>query len=212
MKTSARLPGWKQDEFWQSGWHRLELPAVFSHILSIPFNCSDTALRVAEAMIGAKVIIFVFHHVCFVSRIWHQNTSPGSLAISPLRNRAEISHMSPRRILSQQPGQPGQPGSCEEACFSKVLASFQAWNQYSSHNLKNLADKPVHFFFVNWQLSCYLQNYWNFSLECEHQQLSGPVNYWDFREMGPTPHWPHYICSSLVDMKKMVSVKSSMLC
>ena len=30
----------------------------------IPFNCSDTALRVAEAMIGAKVIILVFHHVC----------------------------------------------------------------------------------------------------------------------------------------------------
>ena len=30
----------------------------------IPFNCSDTALGVAEATIGAKVIIFVFHHVC----------------------------------------------------------------------------------------------------------------------------------------------------
>ena len=30
----------------------------------IPFNYSDTALRVAEAMIGAKVIILVFHHVC----------------------------------------------------------------------------------------------------------------------------------------------------
>ena len=29
------------------------------HIISIPFNCSDTALRVAEAMIGAKVKIFV---------------------------------------------------------------------------------------------------------------------------------------------------------
>ena len=146
MKTSARLPGWKQDEFWQSGWHRLELPAVFSHILSIPFNCSDTALRVAEAMIGAKVIIFVFHHVCFVSRIWHHNTCPGSLAISPLRNRTEISRMNPRRNLSQQPGQPGQPGSCEEACFSKVPATFQAWNQYLSHNLNNLANKPVHFF------------------------------------------------------------------
>ena len=29
------------------------------HIISIPFNCSDTALRVAEAMIVAKVKIFV---------------------------------------------------------------------------------------------------------------------------------------------------------
>ena len=26
------------------------------HIISIPFNCSDTALRVAKAMIGAKVL------------------------------------------------------------------------------------------------------------------------------------------------------------
>ena len=33
------------------------------HITSIPFNCSDTALRVAEAMIGTKVKIFVFLHV-----------------------------------------------------------------------------------------------------------------------------------------------------
>ena len=29
------------------------------HIISIPFNRSDTALRVAEAIIGAKVQIFV---------------------------------------------------------------------------------------------------------------------------------------------------------
>ena len=36
------------------------------HIISIPFNYSDTALRVTEAMIGPKVKIFVFCHVCFV--------------------------------------------------------------------------------------------------------------------------------------------------
>ena len=30
------------------------------HIISIPFNCSDTALRVAEAMIGAKVKLLCF--------------------------------------------------------------------------------------------------------------------------------------------------------
>ena len=28
----------------------------------IPFNCSDTALRLAESMIGAKVIILVFRY------------------------------------------------------------------------------------------------------------------------------------------------------
>ena len=65
------------------------------------FNCSDTALRVAEAMTGAKVITFVFRHVCFVFRIWRQNSSPGSLADSHLGNRAEISHMNPRRNLSR---------------------------------------------------------------------------------------------------------------
>ena len=71
------------------------------HIISIPFNCTDTALRVPEAMIGAKFKIFVFHHVCFVSRqIWCQNSSPVSLAFSHLRNRAEISQMKPRRISS----------------------------------------------------------------------------------------------------------------
>ena len=36
----------------------------FTH-QSIPFNCSETALRVTEAMIGSKVDLFVFRHVCF---------------------------------------------------------------------------------------------------------------------------------------------------
>ena len=45
------------------------------HIISISFNCSDTALRVNEAMISLKVKIFVFHHVCSISRIWLQNLS-----------------------------------------------------------------------------------------------------------------------------------------
>ena len=67
------------------------------HIISIPFNCSDTGLRVTDAKIGPKVKIFVFRHVCFVSRIWCQNLSPGSLTFSHLRNRAEISHMNPRQ-------------------------------------------------------------------------------------------------------------------
>ena len=54
-------------------------------------------LRVAVALIGTKVIIFVFRHVFFVSRIWNQNSSPRSLAFSLLGNRAEICHMNPRR-------------------------------------------------------------------------------------------------------------------
>ena len=71
------------------------------HIISISFNSSDPALTVAEAMNGAKVKIFVFRHVCFVSRIWRQNSSQGSLAFSHLGNRAEVSQMNPRRNSSQ---------------------------------------------------------------------------------------------------------------
>ena len=66
------------------------------HIISIPFNCSDTALRVTDAKIGPKVKIFVFRYGCFVSRIWRQNSSPGSLAVSHLGNRAGISHLKPK--------------------------------------------------------------------------------------------------------------------
>ena len=52
-------------------------------------------------MIGVKFKIFVFHHACFVSRqTWCQNSYPGSLAFSHLRNWAEISQINPRRISS----------------------------------------------------------------------------------------------------------------
>ena len=33
------------------------------HIISVPFNCSDTALRVTDAKIGLKVKMFVFRYV-----------------------------------------------------------------------------------------------------------------------------------------------------
>ena len=58
MNTSARLPRWKRDAFRRSRWHHLAY-CIF-HIISIPLNCSDTALRVAT--IGAKVIILVFRY------------------------------------------------------------------------------------------------------------------------------------------------------
>ena len=71
---------------------------------SIPFNCSETALRVTEAMIGSKVDLFVFRHVCFVSRIWRQNSSTGSLTFSHLGNRTETSHMNSRQNSSRSTG------------------------------------------------------------------------------------------------------------
>ena len=80
------------------------------HIISIPFNCSDTALGVTDAKIGPKVKIFVFRHVCFVSRIWRQNSFPGSLTFSHLGNWAEISHMN-----SEKNGQGGHVQVAEQA-------------------------------------------------------------------------------------------------
>jgi len=68
------------------------------HIISTLLNGSDTAIRVAKAMVGAKASYnFVFRHVCFVYRISYHNSSPGSLALSHLGNRAEISQTTPRR-------------------------------------------------------------------------------------------------------------------
>ena len=71
------------------------------HIISIPFNGSDTALRVTDAKISPKVKIFLFRYVCFVSQIWRQNSYPGSFTFSRLGNRAEISHMNPRQNSSR---------------------------------------------------------------------------------------------------------------
>ena len=85
-----------------------------------PFNCSDTALRVTEAIIGPKVKIFVFRHVCFVSRIWRQNWSPGSLTFFHLGNRAEIAHMNPRINFS-----PVNQAHLKEALKQAKLLSTQ---------------------------------------------------------------------------------------
>ena len=94
-------------------------------------------IRVAEAMTGAKVINFVFRHVCFVSRIWRQNSSPGSLAFSCFGNRAEISHMNPRRNSSRQPSEPARStaGSCEETLKWLILPAGNAGKiAYSTQN------------------------------------------------------------------------------
>ena len=74
------------------------------HIISIPLICSDTALRDTDAQIGRKVKIFVSRYVCFVSRIWRQNSSPGSLTFSHLGNRAEIFSYEPKAKFIQVTG------------------------------------------------------------------------------------------------------------
>ena len=75
------------------------------HIISIPFDYSDTALRVAEAMIGAIGKIFVFRHVCLVSRIWRQNSIVGMIfGLFSLGSQAEISHINPRRNSARSTG------------------------------------------------------------------------------------------------------------
>ena len=87
--SSALLPGWKQDEFWPR-WRRLVFACCIFRIISIAINCSDSALRVAKAMIGTKVIIFVFRMSAFLSLC--AGTRPQDHWPSVhLGNRAEIS-------------------------------------------------------------------------------------------------------------------------
>ena len=98
------------------------------HIISIPFNCSDTALRVTKAMIGAKVIIFVFRHVCLFCQISRQNSSTGLLC--------RPCHMNLRRNCSRKPGQPDQSGSCEEVLNQLLLLPFSLPSPSPSSLLK----------------------------------------------------------------------------
>ena len=68
-------------------------------IINIPFNCGDTALRVAEAMVGTKVKFLVSPCLLCFSNLAPEFV-PESLAFSRLGNQAEISHMNPRRNSS----------------------------------------------------------------------------------------------------------------
>ena len=114
--TFARVPGWKRDDLCRPGWHRLALPAVFFASEASHLTALITALRVTKAMIGAKVIIFVFRHVCLFCQILRQNSSTGLLC--------RPCHMNLRRNCSRKPGQPDQPGSCEEVLNQLLLLPF----------------------------------------------------------------------------------------
>ena len=112
----ALQPGYRDESGIKSGVQM----ALFCHLCLLYFshhNCSDTALRVTKAMIGAKVIIFVFRHVClfleFRARTHPQDYRPCHLAI-----RAENSHMNLRRNCSCK------PGSCEEVLNQLLLLLF----------------------------------------------------------------------------------------
>ena len=80
-------------------------------IISIPFNCSDIAIRVAKTVIGAKVITLYF--VIFASFLEFRTRTRCLQSVSSaffhLGNRAEISHINQGGIG------PRQPGSWEEA-------------------------------------------------------------------------------------------------
>ena len=67
------------------------------HIISIPFNCSDIAIRVAKTVIGAKVITLCF--AIFASFLEFRTRTRCLQSVSSaffhLGNRAEISHTNP---------------------------------------------------------------------------------------------------------------------
>ena len=87
------------------------------HIISIPFNCSDAALRVTKAMIGAKVKIFVIHHVwalCFLNLEYELVPRIFGL-FSSWKPGWNFSYEPQVKFIPVTAGQPGQPGSYEEA-------------------------------------------------------------------------------------------------
>ena len=88
-------------------------------IMSIPVNCSDTALRVAKAMIGAKFIIFVFRMSAFFVPLC-QNSSPGSLAFS------SFSSPEPLGLICNRPRDQETTGSGDENAFSS--SRKPGWN------------------------------------------------------------------------------------
>ena len=68
--------------------------------LNLIFLCLVTGVECGKGLLGKKVMIFVFLHLCFLSPISRQNSSARFLAFSYLRNQAEISLMNPRRNWS----------------------------------------------------------------------------------------------------------------
>ena len=65
-------------------------------IISIPFNCSDTALRVCRSYDRFESYSFCVSPrlLCFLN--FAPELAPGSLAFSHLGDRAKISHMKPK--------------------------------------------------------------------------------------------------------------------
>ena len=64
------------------------------------FLCLLTGVECGKDLLGKKVMIFVFLHLCFLSPISRQNSSAIFLVFSYLRNQAEFSPMNPRRNWS----------------------------------------------------------------------------------------------------------------
>ena len=90
MCNSARFPGWTLAARIASSC----IAGCIFHIITILFNCSDTAIRIAKAM---KLSDFCVSPCLLAFSHFRQNSLPGYSALSHLGNRAEISHMNPRR-------------------------------------------------------------------------------------------------------------------
>ena len=112
MNTSARLSGWKRNEFFEWILHRIGLHAVFSskacHIIHL--TAAWYSHKSWQSYIRSESYNFAFRHVCFVSRISRHNSSE---PLFSYRKPGWFSYMTPRWNFSRK--QSGQPGSCEEA-------------------------------------------------------------------------------------------------
>ena len=83
------------------GWTKYnDLYEIVHPSLNLIFLCLITGVDCGKGLLGKKVMIFVFFHLCLLSPISRQNSSARFLVFSYLRNQAEISLLNPRRNWS----------------------------------------------------------------------------------------------------------------
>ena len=137
------------------------------HIISIPFNRSDTAIyKSCQSYDSRKSYNFVFRPGCFVSRISRQNS------FRPFSSREPGWNFSyePKLKLVPVTGNLGQQGSCEEALVISyriiLLEPFLSkWKRYVGDKAQKVICKFIGKYNSHWHVVIlnnlyYLQGSW----------------------------------------------------
>ena len=150
-------------------------------IINIPFNCSDTAVRVTEAMVGTKVKFFVSPCLLCFSNLAPELV-PGSLAFSRLGNQAEISHMNPRRNSSRSTG----------LMWRGRQRSKIRHNERASPSLFEQKEKNVSHFTVILAVFPDSPPVWKYFIGCQLRYLTASTPRKSYRPLlRPKTNWPY---------------------